>query len=406
MEEKKEEKTKGIKDKIPNMIGMIGGTISIITAIALPASNFGGMRESIKSLEKSIVDSKEAENTRIDDMIAANNARFDSLEKEVESIDAKYENLFGDFQKAKGILALPLKASGVLANNVKRMSFEKNDEVYFGDLDLRDGVIAVGLDSTEYTTEELQNQSVIMAYTENGQEVFFVGQFNENNRWDGECLINAYKEGTLTIATKAIYEDGRRIDYEQVYPDEGQWIYAVRKENGTQNDGDTWKYAWNGQVKQEASIGNPSSADIYEPAEIRNDISEIPVSHYHGSTSGGLYNDDTGEAYNISYFGDGTTNVRTLYKGKFKDGYYDDSGNGAISWYITRERPNEKGEGGTYYMYYTGRFQDGHPIDERKRTSTDIFKPDITREFADDIISGEEFENEIVWDEDGFKNEN
>lgn len=47
------------------------------------------------------------------------------------------------------------------------------------------------------------------------------------------------------------------------------------------------------------------------------------VEFYHGNTSNGYYNDDTGNAYLVQYNNSNT--VKTLYCGNFKDGVFNDN---------------------------------------------------------------------------------
>ena len=297
--------------------------------------------------------------------------------------------------------AIPVEADGKLANLVKKETFEVFDEYNLAaPAWASTDVIAIGIDGTEYTTEDLYNKKVILSYDEGEQEVFFTGQFNEKNQWDGNCLINVYKNGILVIATEAEYNNGVRTKYEQVFPNQNAWVYSRRIEEDGRSSGDTWRYVRTDEARQVISREEPKLEDMIDPDTFIQSILTTKVSHYHGNTSEGLYNDDSGTAYNISFFDDGTT--KTVYKGKFVDGEYSDTQDGSESWYITRERPDENGNGGTLYMYYKGRFVKGHPIEKSLRNSEDIFKPDIDETFADEQIAGEPFESEIIWDSSGF----
>lgn len=43
---------------------------------------------------------------------------------------------------------------------------------------------------------------VILVYTEDDKDVFFMGKFNDNYHWDGYCITNVYyKDGTFNDST-------------------------------------------------------------------------------------------------------------------------------------------------------------------------------------------------------------
>lgn len=46
-----------------------------------------------------------------------------------------------------------------------------------------------------YTAEELTDQKILLSYKSDDQEVFFYGQFNDENQWDGNCIISKERTG-------------------------------------------------------------------------------------------------------------------------------------------------------------------------------------------------------------------
>lgn len=53
--------------------------------------------------------------------------------------------------------------------------------------------IYVGTDSNgkEYIAKDLIDEMILLTYTEDDKEVYFLGQYNENYHWDGYCVTNS-----------------------------------------------------------------------------------------------------------------------------------------------------------------------------------------------------------------------
>ena len=245
--------------------------------------------------------------------------------------------------------------------------------------------VATSIDGKqEYTASELIDQKVVLAYEEKGYQVFFQGQYNGKFHWDGECLTNSYKDGLLYAATIAVYDDGKRISYEQLVLDDNELNYTSRECNGDINIGDSEIYLKPNDLEQKADYEDPRSADFYSPADYRFYIDEaILLKRYHGYTSDGKFNDNTGDAYLISYDKDGY--VKTLYCGGITNGMYNDTTGKA--WYITRNPLKE-----TKYEYFTGDFVNG-------RADKDNSNPDyITEARIEELTQGKPYEAYLNWD--------
>ncbi|MCR4674317.1 MAG: hypothetical protein K5675_04840 [Lachnospiraceae bacterium] len=152
----------------------------------------------------------------------------------------------------------------------------------------------------EKSAKELQNQRIITSYKEDGLDVVFVGQYNEKYHWQGNCIINAYKDGILNYAEAAVYNDGERTFNEQLFNNGDTWVYVKRIQDGDINSGDTWKYEKTKEIFQSVSIEQPSERDLIIPGAYVS-LFSICKSHYHGDTSDGQYNDESGNAYLITY---------------------------------------------------------------------------------------------------------
>lgn len=365
---------------------VLGPAVAIVIALT---TSIKSDSKTVGYLEASISDI----NQRIDDVNASNDKRFARLESDIDRIDRNMSDVMSSINElnhnlgiAEGkISAIPLQSTGDLTENIMQMSYQKNEDVYYSSLNLGDGIVAVGIDSTEYTAEDLQNQPIIIAYQENGQDVFFMGQFDENNQWDGECLINVYKDGQFVIATEALYDSGKRIEYEQLFPDNGRWIYSKREDRDEFNGGDTWTYELAGTVKQQISSDSPKAEDMIRPSDIEDAIDKVRLSHYHGNTSDGKYNDDTGNAYLIEYYDDGYT--RLLYQGRFSDGLQDDGTGDA--WQIAKGADTD-------YMLYKGIFQSGQQA--QSQNDAKEWENPVQESTIEEYTKGKPYESELNWD--------
>lgn len=238
----------------------------------------------------------------------------------------------------------------------------------------------------EHTATDLVERKMIISYIENGQEVFFCGQFDQDIKWDGDCLINVYKNNKLIIATSTEYKNGKQESYHQFFSNNGEWIYAERICEEGYNSGDTWKYAYTKDYLQNISFDDPSESDMLTPSNFRDELCESLTSRYHGYTTDGEYNDSTGKAYLISFSNEGT--VKTLYHGNFKDGnFHDDTGH---AWYITRDDKKD-----TDYMYYMGKFIGGHPVNDENS----YFENPISRATFNRLISNKIYDCYMNWEE-------
>lgn len=240
-----------------------------------------------------------------------------------------------------------------------------------------------------YTAEELKNTKILMPYTQDGQEVYFLGQFSDNIRWDGTCIINIYKDNQLILISEAIYDDGMLLSYKQVLPDTNNagkkvWLISERVCVDKVNSGETWSYICESDYVKSFDMDNVLVSDIFDVENFQKTIDLKLEGYYYGNTSGGALNDDTGEAYIVKYFDDGT--VRTLYKGCVKNGNFNDDTNNA--WYITKEED-------TSYMYYKGKFKDGIP---QNNVGSEFINP-ISVDEIKEIIQNQEFKSELRWQE-------
>lgn len=290
----------------------------------------------------------------------------------------------------------PISASIEMLNSSDIVSIESNDVPNLKSSFTANTSIGTDKKGNVYIAENYINKPIFLIYTENNQEVYFFGQYNENYHWNGYCVTNAYNsDGVLISICESNFDDGKRIDYKSFYQDSGDWIYSHRKctDENTRNDSDnkdeknnikeTIKYKFVYNDVKNFTITNVRTTDIIHVDDFIKTINPIMLSYYHGDTSDGKYNDDTENAYLINYFEDGT--VKTLYFGNFKDGKFDDfTGN---AWYIVKDD-------NTDYMYYKGFFEDGIT---KNNEGCIIGHPPLNRENIDNYLKENNCKLKLNW---------
>ena len=306
-----------------------------------------------------------------------NEAKIQALMERMASVEAKQDIYM---QLSYNGPIVHIDENGLLANII--MNHTETEELLSIE---SSGVIAVGVDGTEYTRETLCEKRIVMSYIQDGKEVFFCGQFNEFGRWNGECIINVYKDNQLVLASSEVYANGKRTYYDQFFirEDKGNWIYSSRTTKDEVNSGDTWEYEENVQIEKKISFDNPDESNMVIPLNMSFNLSSNIISHYHGNTMNGVYNDQTGSAYLVTYFDDNS--VKTLYVGGFKNGQFED--NTTNAWYITRDVD-------TMYMYYKGIFEKGVP---KNYTSGEFINP-ISKGKVKELTNELSFSSELKWD--------
>lgn len=233
------------------------------------------------------------------------------------------------------------------------------------------------------TKSSVENKAFITQYTENEEDVFFYGQYDENGQWDGRCIINRYNGSKLTFIMDAVYNNGILEKYSQVFRGtntRGQeiWYVSKREVDGNENSGETTTYFYFGDYEKNFDIQTISKEDMMSMDKFMLTIPSTIEGYYNGYTSDGRYNDDSEDAYLIKY--DTNGNVRYLYKGILEDGYGNDNRNNADSWALIWGDANDG------YHYHKGKFKDGTPVETKK-----AWKYPVDQEFIDSIINPEDY---------------
>lgn len=245
----------------------------------------------------------------------------------------------------------------------------------------------------EILADELIDQRTIYTYKDGNNQVVFCGQYDDEGRWNGNCIINIYdKENRLIRIFDGDYLQGKLINYRQALSDYSKdgdiWLVSDRIVGQSSNHGATWKYKRDGYIALDCDISELSEEKIYDVDRFVQSLDILIIEYYEGDTSNLLYNDNSGEAYLVKYFTDSQDKhkkyVKTLYVGCFSDGQFNDhTGN---AWYIVKDTNTE-------YMYYKGNFTDGNP---------DVHKVEmpLSIDRINEIVqqSGIEFDCPFDWD--------
>ena len=243
----------------------------------------------------------------------------------------------------------------------------------------------IGTDSegNVYIAKNLVDKTILLTYTEDDKEIYFLGQYNKNYHWNGYCVINTYDaDGKLNSINESNFDDGNRLDYESYYLSDKQneWIYTDRDCKKEINEGISIRYKSNFSKQKNFTATNVRVSDlIYIESMKEYDNKEI-LSYYMGKTSNGVYNDDSGNAYLVRYNSEGFVSV--YYKGNFKDGDFEDEN--AIEIVLDESDNINK------YFLYNGGFTRG------KRISDDGIKY-ITQDEINTILKENGCKDNFTW---------
>ena len=326
---------------------------------------------------------------------------------DIEDLDEKVEKIQDDNREVKTqideltdlvkdnrelLLDMSSKSPEIYAYNVELLNNKMittvmiDDEMYLDQLTLETSY-AIAKDwngDVIYTAKELYNVPIITSYEEAGNEIYFYGQFNENGHWNGTCILNIYKDDILVSIFEGTYSDGVLFSYKRVAEEnDDTWIITDRICQDDYNVGETFIYTKTSDYTKSFTQETVRDKQIATIDKFLASRKEVLLSYYNGRTSEGYYNDDTGDAYLVKYNDDGSINI--LYKGKFKDGQFNDIE--GISWYI-----GEGIEDKEHYYYYRGTFQGGVRTGKTPRP----WNP-LTQDEINEVIKNENFKCPLNW---------
>lgn len=332
-------------------------------------------------------------NTSINDIsksVNAMQASLTSMQADIKLIDNRLENVENRVTHLENTIYTAASLQLISSDAISITKNSALDEYSLAAPTWKDGdVIAIDVSSgAKLTADQLIDQKLLLPYEQDGQEVVFYGQYNSDYHWDGNCVINAYKDDNLILVTEAFYDDGNLLFYKQILPyvtkgNIDAWNVSMRTTIDGYNTGDSWSY-YRTEYKKDFSLDNVSVSDVIYVNDFKDKYCKKLEGFYHGNTSNGVYNDNTGGAYMIKFAKDGT--VRTLYSGNFKDGHYNDSTGNA--WYITRDEENN-----TAYMYYKGSFVNDAPTHSKGY----IFENNLSSDRIDELLENRLFMVDLKW---------
>ena len=332
----------------------------------------------------------------------------ESTDEDITELKEEFEKDINNINEKLFNIALNVTPTSNTANSIAQTvsSIEEENFATFISLDNLTPIAIDNVTYAEYTSSQLAEQKLFMPYiNEKGQEVFFLGQFNENNQWDGNCIINIYENGNLVLITEGKYKDGHILNYKQVLPftnAAGISVWSISERNIMNKDpnsetidytnadkyfinGESWTYFADDKnlYQKHFQFNDASALNIITVDQFKSTISSPLEGYYFGNTSNGKYNDNTGTSYMIKYFENGT--VRTLYHGNFENGTFNDDSNNA--WSISKTE-------NTTYMYYKGKFANEHPLHNKGSE----FENYLTLERIEDRLIENNFYRDLNWD--------
>lgn len=359
--------------------------------------NIQNINDNISSIKDSIKDTKKDIESDIDELkgdISDVDKKLAEYEKTVNDEIAEINRSLGKLEGIYTSESMKLSADCKYADFVKD-TYNSGESVYRmsgTSWEIESGVKVAQKadDGSLLTREEVINQTILLSYTdENGEEVYFSGQINENGMWNDRCIINRYRDNQLTMIMDAIYESGILKEYRQLFSYTNHsgvnvWAIAERKIEGEVYSGETKTFyrTANNEITKNFDFDTVTDFDILSMDDFNTQVNLILEGYYSGYTSDGYFNDDTGNAYLIKY--DIYGFIRMLYVGRIKNGNFEDATNNA--WYIVRDP-----DIGTGYMYYKGKFSNG------QRENNEGIELNLSYEEIQEHLGTKQFNSSLNW---------
>ena len=335
---------------ISKLVGLVAGILTILGCLVGVVRYINTLRNDIDYLTDKI----DAQNTQISSLES-------SFREEIQQVSQDMDSFSDDMSSVKEIItALSVKVFDyrptVFFASAITSTYDGVDAPYSSESPQISAMSYVVYSASnperEYTAAEVAEQPLLLPYTENGNEVYFYGQLDSAGNWDGRCTVNIYDGNVLQLITDAMYDGGTLLSCKQAFPDtvtsgEDVWVISERKVEDGFSTGETYRYFRSDDYTKSFSLDNVEPDDILNVDEFSAQITSTLEGYYCGEISDGQYNDDSGDAYFVKFFQDGT--VRTLYVGNFKDGQFNDQT--GTAWMIG------KLEIGASYSFYQGPFK-------------------------------------------------
>lgn len=321
--------------------------------------------------------------------IVGNNINIDNvlnIEKEEASLNKHYEN---NCEKSDFSNNLQYSEDFTTYLTAVSESIEYGSQPFLFD---SNNIIAINeLNGEKYSLDQLEEVKLFVPYIEDDKKIIFYGNYI-NNKLNGNCIYNVYKNDSLETILEATYNEGGLISYKKITSGitsagVNTWNVSYRKNETIYNTGITLNYFKNNDLIIDFDFENATPDNILYVDNFHNKLKEkcILEGYYIGNTSDGYYNDNTGNALMLKFFDDST--VRMLYHGNFKNGYPND--NTGNAWNIVRNK-------NTNYMYYKGYFKNGSTTNNKGF----IFENDLTIERINEILKQNNFKIDNIFESD------
>ena len=225
-------------------------------------------------------------------------------------------------------------------------------------IQISEDIVFVDSSNKSHSAGDLIGKRICTYYTGiNGEVCIFIGQYDDNYNWNGDCSICAYKDGHLFFSTEDVYEHGNIMSFRRLSKSSSseRWLITNKRamENGL-TAGDTRSYPYYDidskindiDIYSQSISYMPQTSDIYTLDELSDRMAPNIIKHYNGMyDSDGNWEDKTGNAYSIEYK---NGIITTIIKGVFVDNsflsghQYDINQDGTVTHTFGRfrERPN------------------------------------------------------------------
>ena len=391
LKKKENDSWKPIKKAVTVIFGFLVGSGLLLTAVTAIFSNI--VKDAVdEKITTQKGDMEEQLKEQKDDLIRSFDDKFDGISTDLIRIEGRIDRISDDFYAPKGnVFPSDTKAEADfikyanLSYTTLDSPINENNATF---LNCKSVVAYSPAADMKYTVEQVADARILLSYTENGQEVYFWGQLSENGSWDGNCIVNIYKNDELQLITDAVYDDGDLLSCKQVFPytTSGDkidvWGVSKRTVKDNFSSGETKYIVRHDNYTKEFTLDTVQSEDIWGADAFANNLTGYQEGYYFGNISNGRFNDDTSTAYMVKYFEDGS--IKTLYVGNFRNGqFHDNTGN---AWMIGKDGIDKP------YCYYCGPFVRGEAKLDPK-----LWEDGITQERIDEIIEGCSFDCPLKW---------
>lgn len=322
------------------------------------------------------------------------NATIKGLKSQVNEISTEVGAINRGLDGANGLYAkvavletkvgldVPVIEVSEEADSLLIASVEPNDVPKVGASIEETTCIGTDVEGNVYLAGDLRGKTILLTYEQDGKQILFLGAYNDQYHWDGYCVINAYYDDErLYGICESNFDNGTRLDYKSFVrsdDDDAEWIYSDKECQGESNKGVNIQYKLKDAKTRHFIESCVKETDIKYVDDFITNSDAVMLKYYKGESSKKLYQDASGNAYEVIYNEDGT--VKTLYVGQFANGTFND--NTGNAWDISYAENYG-------YVYNKGEFKNGTMVGDLHE------QVDVTR--IKEIIAGYKFDCELTW---------